>query len=98
MPVQSLAESGWVLWGTRECKLLALNLPKPCPYCALVASGIMNMFCIGLVLAGILQAVMWLPANGNLPTSFVFALLYGATGVGAIGVQYALLIIFVAQC
>lgn len=45
------------------------------------------MFCIGIVLAGILQAVMWLPANGNLPTSFVFALLYGATGVGAIGAE-----------
>lgn len=46
------------------------------------------MFCIGIVLAGILQAVMWLPADGNLPTSFVFALLYGITGVGAIGMCY----------
>lgn len=65
--------------------LLALPLTAGAVLNPINYRGIMNVFCVGLVISAILQAVMWLPANGNVPVSFVFAFLYGATGIGAIG-------------
>jgi hypothetical protein len=51
----------------------------------------MNAFTISILLAGILQLALWLPAGGNEPAAFIFAFLYGAFGLASIGISLAVL-------
>ena len=53
--------------------------------------GSLNTFIIFMTAAGVLQLTMWLPANGNTTTSFVFAFLYGFCGSGALGISPTIL-------
>lgn len=45
----------------------------------------MNAFVMGMSVAGVLSLIMWLPADGNVPVSFIYAFLYGFCAVGAVG-------------
>lgn len=54
-------------------------------------SGVLNAFTLSVLLAGVLQLAMWLPAQGNISLTYVFSFLYGTFGLAAIGISPAVL-------
>jgi predicted MFS family arabinose efflux permease len=52
---------------------------------------VLNAFTLSVLLAGVLQLAMWLPAQGNISLTYVFSFLYGTFGLAAIGISPAVL-------